>query len=267
MNAAGPTVRSKQERADLILAFLPRVRWIAARVHERSPYAVLLEDLISVGVLGLITAIDRFDASLNVKLTTYADYRIRGSMLDSIRSLYGVPLRKRPKMKMMHRAAAAAAQRLHTSPDEEQIANELGISLNEYHEWLLEVRPHSVSSLDCTLTVGAHSVKLADVLPDDSGLEPDQVLERVQLRQLVDRALSCLPPTEYRVMHFYYREGIRIHEIAHILGLHPSRIWQMKHRATGRVREFIQESWQMTKGRKPDAATSNKQDRYAAVAD
>jgi RNA polymerase sigma factor for flagellar operon FliA len=249
--AVHPAVPSEQERSELILAYLPRVRLIAARVRGKLSSAVALEDLVSVGVLGLIHAIDRFDASQNVKLTTYADYRIRGSMLDSIRDLAGVPVHKRMKMKRIHRAAAAAAQRLHASPDDEQIAAELGIPVQEYHEWLSEVRPCSVCSLEGTLMVGPHTVKLADVLADDKGQEPDQVLERRQLRQLVDRALSGLPPAQHRVMDLYFREGLRIHEIAEILGLHSSRVWQMKDKAIRRVRDYLRTHWNGAKERKP----------------
>jgi RNA polymerase sigma factor FliA len=265
MNAGSQSISSHQERSELILAYLPRVRWIAMRVSGRLPYTIALEDLISIGVLGLIAAIDRFDASQNVKLSTYADYRIRGSILDSIRGLDGVPAHKRVKLKMIHRAKAAAAQRYHESPNEDQIAGELGIPVEEYREWLCEVRPHSICSLEGTFTAGPHSVKLADVLADDRGFEPDQILEQIQLRQLLDRALSSLPPAQYRVMQLYYSDGLRIQEIAGILGVHVSRVWQMKNKATARVRDFIQGHWNVGKRRK--GGEDLKGGRYAAMAD
>lgn len=264
MSTIGTPTISQQERSDLILAHLPRVRWIARGIRERLPQAIALEDLVSIGVLGLIAAIDRFDASQNVKLTTYADYRIRGSILDSVRGADGVPAHKRPKRKMMHNAAAGAAQRLQKAPDEEQIAAELGISVDMYHAWLIDVRPHALSSLDATFRVGSQSVKLADVLADDSAHGPDQRLERIELRQLIERALSALPPAQHRVMQFYYREGLHIPEIAGILGLHPSRVWQMKNEATARVRDFIREHWTLSKSRK--LAGRSEQGRYAVVA-
>src|SRR5262249_26263390 len=127
MPSTRQAIASQQERSELILAYLPRVRWIAMNVSGRLPYTVALEDLISIGVLGLISAIDRFDASQNVKLETYADYRIRGSILDSIRGLDGVPAHKRVKLKMIRRAAAAAAQRFCQSPDEGRGGGELGL--------------------------------------------------------------------------------------------------------------------------------------------
>src|SRR5215471_13613175 len=167
---------------------------------------------------------------------------------------------------MIRRAAAAAAQRFCQSPDEEQVAGELGIPVEEYQQWLCEVRPHSVCSLDGTFTAGPHAVKLADVLPDESGLEPDQVLEQTQLRQLLDRALASLPPAQYRVMQLYYRDGLRIQEIAAILGLHASRVWQMKDKATTRVRDFIQGHWRLGKRPKP-VKISGQGGGYAAVAD
>ena len=109
-------------------------------------------------------------------------------------------------------------------------------------------------------------MKLVDVLADDSGFEPDQILEQIQLRQLLDRALSSLPPAQYRVMQLYYSDGLRIQEIAGILGVHVSRVWQMKNKATARVRDFIQGHWNVGKRRKV-GKISGQGGRYAALAD
>src|ERR1700686_5351461 len=129
-----------EERERLILEHLPQVRLIARRIHERLPESVNLDDLVSTGTLGLIAAIDRFDPNHNVKLKTYAEYKIRGAILDSLRGLDWAPRQHRKRTKQIEAAISAAEQRLHRSPNEEEVAAELGLSMEEYHHWLIEVR-------------------------------------------------------------------------------------------------------------------------------
>src|SRR6202163_245453 len=139
---------SSEERERLILEHLPQVRLIARRIHERLPESVNLEDLISTGTIGLIAAIDRFDPSHNVKLKTYAEYKIRGAILDSLRGLDWAPRQQRRRSKQIEAAITAAAQRLHRSPTEDEIARELKLSLEEYHEWLVDIRGVNLGSLE-----------------------------------------------------------------------------------------------------------------------
>src|SRR5947207_15381116 len=142
------TALSSEERDRLILENLPQVRLIARRIHDKLPESVILDDLISTGVVGLITAVDNFDPTQNVKLKTYAEYKIRGAILDSLRELDWAPRQKRKKAKQIEAAMAAAEQRLHRSPTEEDVAAELGVSLEEYHQWLVEIRGVNMGSLE-----------------------------------------------------------------------------------------------------------------------
>ncbi len=134
------TALSAEEREQLILEHLPQVRLIARRIHERLPESVNLEDLVSTGIVGLISAIDRYDPLLNVKLKTYAEYKIRGAILDSLRGLDWAPRQQRRRSKQIESCIASLEQRLHRVPTEEEIAAELGLGLEEYHEWLVELR-------------------------------------------------------------------------------------------------------------------------------
>src|ERR1051326_5211089 len=127
---------SDAEREQLILQHLPQVRLIARRIQERLPENISLEDLVSTGVIGLISAIDNFDPTHNVKLKTYAEYKIRGAILDSLRGLDWAPRQKRRQAKRIEAAIAAAEQRLQRTPSEDEIADALGIGIDEYHEWL-----------------------------------------------------------------------------------------------------------------------------------
>src|SRR5262245_31332646 len=139
---------SAAEREQLILEHLPQVRLIARRIHDRLPESVSLDDLISTGVLGLIAAIDRFDPTQNVKLKTYAEYKIRGAILDSLRGLDWAPRQQRRRAKLIEAAICAVEQRLHRTPTEEEIAAELGQTIEEYHGWLVDSRGLTVGSLE-----------------------------------------------------------------------------------------------------------------------
>src|SRR5258705_3424726 len=142
------TESNTEERERLILEHLPQVRLIARRIHERLPESISLDDLISTGVLGLISAIDHFDPAQNVKLKTYAEYKIRGAILDSLRGLDWAPRQKRRKAKQIEAAISVAEQKLKGSPTEEDIARELGITLGEYYDWLVEVRGLEMRTLE-----------------------------------------------------------------------------------------------------------------------
>src|ERR1700742_4710204 len=139
---------SSELREQLILEHLPQVKLIARRIHERLPVSVSLDDLISTGVVGLIAAIDRYDASHDVKLKTYAEYKIRGAILDSLRGLDWAPRQQRKRSKQIEAAIAELEQVLHRAPSEEEIAAHLRISMSEYHEWLVDIRGVNLGSLD-----------------------------------------------------------------------------------------------------------------------
>src|SRR5689334_19138999 len=145
----GRPILAADEREALILANLPQVQLIARRIHERLPESVSLEDLVSTGVVGLISAIDRFDSSHNVKLKTYAEYKIRGAILDSLRGLDWAPRQQRKRTKQIEAAIAVIEQRVHRQPTEEEIAAELKVSIEEYHEWLVDIRGVNLGSLEC----------------------------------------------------------------------------------------------------------------------
>src|SRR4051812_3694345 len=145
---AAPGALTENDREQLILEHLPQVRLIARRIQERLPENITLEDLVSTGVLGLISAIDNFDPGHKVKLKTYAEYKIRGAILDSLRGLDWAPRQKRRQAKQIEAAMGAAEQRLQRTATEEEIAEELGIGIDEYHEWLVEIRGLNIASLE-----------------------------------------------------------------------------------------------------------------------
>jgi RNA polymerase sigma factor for flagellar operon FliA len=238
---------SHEDREQLILDHLPQVRLIARRIHERLPESVTLDDLISTGIVGLISAIDRFDASHNVKLKTYAEYKIRGAILDSLRGLDWAPRQQRKRSKQIEAAIAVAEQRLHRSPTEEEIAAQLGLDITEYHGWLVEIRGLNLGSLENA----SPDEDSRDVLRYVSGDEenwPSRVVERSELQKLLALAIARMPDVEKTVLSLYYHEEMTLREISKILRLHESRISQLKSQAILRLRAYMEKRWPMPRG-------------------
>jgi len=232
-------------RERLIMEHLPQVRLIARRIQERLPESISLDDLVSTGVVGLISAIDNFDPSHNVKLKTYAEYKIRGAILDSLRGLDWAPRQKRRRAKQIEAAIPSAEQRLKRSPTEDEIARELKISIEEYHEWLVEIRGLNVASLEYAGT--DHGKDLLHYLPDGGDL-PSEVLERAELERLLAQTIDGIPAIERTVLSLYYKEELTLREIAQVVNLHESRISQLKSQAILRLRGVLAEQWPVARG-------------------
>ncbi len=238
---------AESERERLILDHLPQVRLIARRIHERLPASVSLEDLISTGIVGLISAIDNFDPGLGVKLKTYAEYKIRGAILDSLRGLDWAPRQKRRRAKQIENAIANAQKRLHRSPSEEEIAAELKISIDEYHQWLVEIRAVNLGSLE--FAPGEESGRdLLRFAADSEENSPSRIVERAELERLVAAAIQRMPHAERLVLSLYYNEELTLREIAEIMDLHESRISQIKTQAVLRLRAWLAERWPAGRG-------------------
>ena len=235
-----------QERERLILEHLPQVRLIARRVQERLPENVSLEDLVSTGVIGLISAIDHFDPRHNVKLKTYAEYKIRGAILDGLRGLDWAPRQKRRKAKQIEAAIAAAEQRLKRSPAEDEIAAQLKIPIEEYHQWLVETRGLNIASLE--YTGGEHGRDMLHFIPDNGRNLPSTLLEKSELERLLAESIDAIPEIERKVLSLYYHGELTLREIALDVHLHESRISQLKSQAISRLRTHLAAHWPAVRG-------------------
>jgi RNA polymerase sigma factor FliA len=233
---------SAAERDRLILENLPQVRLIARRIHDKLPESVSLDDLISTGVVGLITAIDNFDSSQNVKLKTYAEYKIRGAILDSLRELDWAPRQKRKKAKQIEAAISKAEQRLHRSPTEDEVAEQLSLSLLEYHEWLVEIRGVNIGSFEY---VGGEDEgrDLLQFVSDREEHWPSALFERAELEKLLASAIEKMPEVERNVLGLYYHRELTLREIASVMDLHESRVSQLKSQAVLRLRTYMERRW------------------------
>jgi RNA polymerase sigma factor FliA len=234
-------------REQLILEHLPQVKLIARRIHERLPGSVSLDDLISTGVIGLIAAIDRYDATHDVKLKTYAEYKIRGAILDSLRGLDWAPRQQRRRAKLIESAIASLEQRHQRTPAEDEIAAHLGLSVAEYQTWLSEVRGLTLGSLENAGTE-EDGCDLLRYLADKDEHWPSQIVERAELERILAEAIEKMPKLERTVLALYYYEEMTLREIAKIVDLHESRISQLKSQAVLRLRSYMQKRWPVKRG-------------------
>jgi RNA polymerase sigma factor for flagellar operon FliA len=235
-----------ERREQVILDHLPQVRLIARRIHERLPEHIHIDDLISAGTLGLIWAVDNFDSSQNVLLKTYAEYRIRGAILDCLRGMDFAPRQKRRQARQIEFAMASCEQRLGRAASEEEIAQEMGLNVDDYRSWLVELEHVQIGELEPTANESPATVlrKLAD----DHEHLPSVVLERAELERVMAMAIGNLPKVERTVLALYYHEGLNLREIAAIMELHLSRISQLKSQAVLRLRVAMQKRWPAGRG-------------------
>jgi RNA polymerase sigma factor FliA len=229
-------------REALVLQHLPQVRLIAKRIHDRLPDYVSLDDLISSGVVGLLAAIDNFDPSLNVQLNTYAERKIRGAILDGLREMDWAPRETRKKSRLIEAAIHRAKQRAGQEPAEEEIAAELGIELAEYQRWLAEVQSIELERLE--FAPGDHpGADLLSFISDDPAMLPSLQVERSELERILSLAIERMPKMERTVLSLYYYEELNLREIAEVVGMHLSRIAQLRAQAILRLRSHLERVW------------------------
>jgi RNA polymerase sigma factor for flagellar operon FliA len=238
---------SQDERERLILEHMPQVNLIARRIHETLPGNVCLDDLISSGVVGLIMAIDNYDPTQAVKLKTYAEYKIRGAILDSLRGMDWASRHRRKKYKEIEAAIASAEQKVHRPPTEEEIAAELRLTVNEYRARLVEVQGLTLGSLE--MTVGSENGQdLLSIIPSPDEL-PSATVERTELERLIAKAVDQLPEAEKLILALYYQEELTLREIGDIVNLRVSRVSELKTTSILRLRAYVAQQWPTPRGR------------------
>src|SRR5580658_6438488 len=179
-------------REALVLQHLPQVQLIAKRIHDRLPDYVSLDDLISTGVVGLLSAIDNFDPSRDVQLNTYAERKIRGAILDGLRATDWAPRAIRQKSRQIEAAIHRAKQRVGREATEEEIAAELGIAQAEYQKWLAEVKSVELEPLE--YAAGEEpSRELLNFISDSVESSPSRLLERAELERILILAIDRIP--------------------------------------------------------------------------
>jgi RNA polymerase sigma factor for flagellar operon FliA len=237
-----PDTVSEEERERLILEHLPQVRLVARKIHERLPDSICFDDLLSAGVIGLINAIDNFDPSQNVKLRTYAEFRIRGAILDSLRETDWAPRLKRKQAREFEAAIARSEQRLGRIPEEAEIARELNLSIEDYRQKLTEMEALNIGELEFIRDENETPVILKyTASPEEDS--PAISLERAELERLIASSIDRIPKVEKTVLSLYFYEELTLREIAGVMGIHLSRVSQIKSQAILRLRTSMTKRW------------------------
>ncbi|MEI2701841.1 MAG: RNA polymerase sigma factor WhiG [Baekduia sp.] len=231
-----------EARERLVVAYSPLVKYVAGRTASGLPAHVDEADLISYGLSGLINAIERFELEREIKFETYAITRIRGAIIDELRSMDWVPRSVRSRARDIEKAHTKLEHRLQRAPTDEEIALEMGIELSEFHDLLLQISKSSVAALDELWSVGdstGDSISLLDTLTDDSAPDPAAVVDQSELRDRVADAIARLPEREKLVVALYYYENLTLREIGEVLGVTESRVSQLHTKAVLRLRSRL----------------------------
>ncbi|MEM8924935.1 MAG: RNA polymerase sigma factor WhiG [Actinomycetota bacterium] len=221
----------QSDRDQLIVYYAPLVKYVASRVAAGLPQSVDQSDLVSYGMFGLIDAIIKFDPERGYKFETYAISRIKGAILDELRSIDWVPRSVRSKAKSVERAMTKLESSLHRAPTDAEIAEEMELSIGQLNGIYHQISSVGLVALDEMLSVnGGESLTLGDTLAD-RGAGPGGVFEQVELRQLLAQAINRMTEREKIVLTLYYYESLTLAEIGKVLGVTESRVCQIHTKA------------------------------------
>jgi len=233
----------EKAREQLVLAYSPLVKFVAGRMSSGLPAHIEEADLISYGLLGLIGAIERFDPAREIKFETFAVARIKGSIIDELRSLDWVPRSVRAKAREIEAAQTKLEHELGRVPSDEEVATKLEMSLEDFQESLLQISNSTVVALDELWTVSDASgdqVSLLDTMKDPNAVDPAKELGVSELKDRLAHAISRLPEREKLVIALYYYENLTLREIGEVLGVTESRVSQLHTKAVLRLKARLQ---------------------------
>ena len=232
-------------RDRLILTYAPLVKFVAGRLGASLPSHVDEQDLVSYGLLGLIGAIERYDPDREIKFETYAIMRIKGAIIDELRSLDWVPRSVRSRAREIERAMLELENRLKRPPTDEEVATEIGITVDEFQDSLTAISRSSVAALDELWQIntgGGDTVSLIDTIEDPHVDDPSKAMSQTEVREALADAIQRLPEREKLVITLYYYEELTLREIGEVLSVTESRVSQLHTKAILRLKVRLQGS-------------------------
>ncbi len=233
----------EQARERLVVAYSPLVKYVSGRMASGLPAHVDEADLISYGLVGLISAIQRFEPEREIKFETYAITRIKGAIIDELRSLDWVPRSVRSRAREIEKANSKLEHILQRAPTDDEMSAELGMTVEEFQEALLQISNSSIAALDELWTVSDASgdqVSLLDTLQDPGAPDPAAAMDATELKDRMADAIARLPEREKLVVALYYYENLTLREIGEVLGVTESRVSQLHTKAVLRLRSRLQ---------------------------
>jgi len=234
----------RESRDRLILHYSPLVKYVAGRVSVGLPQNIEQSDLVSYGIFGLIDAIEKFDLERKIKFETYAIARIKGAIIDELRSIDWVPRSVRAKARSVERAYAKLENQLLRTPTDAEVAAEMGISETDLQTMFHQISFVGVVALDEMLSSGSgergESTTLGDTIPD-KGEGPMAVFEGEEMKELLAAAINRLGEREKMVLMLYYYEGFTLAQIGEVLGVTESRVCQIHTKAVLQLRSRMAE--------------------------
>ena len=229
---------SSAARDELILEHLPQIKYIAQRISTKLPSHVELNDLVSAGIIGLMDAIEKFDPNRGVKFKTYAELRIKGAILDSLRNLDWAPRSLRKKSKDLERVYRELEQKLGRPATEKEVCEEMSITLEEFYELVDQIKGLNLGSFQ--ELSGPEDDKNAEPLvkyvADAPHLDPFFVFHKAEIQGILSTAVETLPKKERLVVSLYYFDELTMKEIGKVLGVNESRVSQLHTKAMLRLR-------------------------------
>jgi RNA polymerase sigma factor FliA len=233
--------QAEEERERLLNEQLPQVRYIARRIHERLPRHVPLEDLVHAGVLGLMDALNKFDRSKHVQFSSYAKFRIRGAILDSLRDLDWSPRDLRRKARRLQEVHNHLSVQLGRTPTEPELASEMKLGLGEFQHLVGELEGLELGTLHPRSPRDGKEEDLCEYLPNAPEETPFFLTLRTEMKQLLAKIISELPEKERQVLALYYYEELTMKEVGTVLGIGESRVSQIHSLAVVRLRARLEE--------------------------
>jgi RNA polymerase sigma factor FliA len=231
-------------RDELVVRYAPLVKYVIGRMAISLPAAMDSDDVLSAGTVGLLHAIDRFDPDQGVRFETYALQRIRGAIIDTIRSLSPLSRGAGRRARLLDETTALLAQRLGRAPTQDELAKELGVDQQELGRMLLE-SAHVIVSLDGASSGGddeGEVQSLRDLLTDPDETATDEVVEENELVERLSAAIDSLPPRDRLVLNLYYHEELTLKEISRVIEVSESRVSQIHTAAVMKLRALLRTS-------------------------
>ena len=227
-----------ENREEVIKRYSPMIKYVANRIAMRLPPHIEVDDLISVGVLGLMDAISKYDSSRGAKFKTYAEFRVRGAILDELRSLDWVPRSIRQKASAVEKVVRSLEAKLRRLPEDDEVAKEMDMSLDQFYRTLDETKSVPVFSLE-DLGIAKESGEqqsLLDCLAGKADADPQTQIRLIELKEIIAKAIDTLPEKERLMVSLYYYEELTMKEIGAVLDITESRVSQIHSKAVLHLR-------------------------------